>query len=110
MSQSSKNKDGANSNADRPDQRVKSQWPIWLSLAVIGSLLSLFLSWPWWRDFSYWAESRLMWAIYFAVGFVLAVYVFYAFFGSMRTLFEHDAIEREALDDKSPATNPEDRS
>jgi hypothetical protein len=51
-----------------------------------------------------------MWAIYFVVGFVLAVYVFYTFFGSMRTLFEHDAIEREALDDKSPARNPEDRS
>ncbi len=51
-----------------------------------------------------------MWAIYFTVGFVLAVYVFYAFFGSMRTLFEHDAIEREALDDKSPVRNPEDRS
>lgn len=110
MSQPSRNTDSQDTSAGQSDRRPKSQWPIWLSLAVIGSLLSLFLSWPWWRDFSYWAESRLMWAIYFTVGFVLAVYVFYAFFGSMRTLFEHDAIEREALDDKSPVRNPEDRS
>jgi len=30
-----------------------------------------------------------------ALGFVLAVYVFYAFLGSLGTLFEHDALERE---------------
>lgn len=71
-----------------------------LSLAVAASLLAFFLAWPWWRDFSYWAESRLMWAIYFAVGFALAVYVFHTFFGNLRTLFEHDAIERAELADQ----------
>lgn len=65
-------------------------------LAILASGSSLALSWPYWRDFEYWAESRGMWLFYFALGFVLAVYVFYIFFGSLDTLFEHDVLERQA--------------
>ena len=65
-----------------------------LGISVIASVAALLLSWPYWRDFSYWAESPLAWKIYFGVGFVLAVYVFRVFLVSMRTLFEHDEIER----------------
>lgn len=71
-----------------------TQRTIRLSLAILGSVVSLFLSWPYWRDFEYWAESPAMWLVYFLLGFVLAVYVFYVFLGSLRTLFEHDALER----------------
>ena len=73
-----------------PAQRI-----IRLSVAVLASGASFALSWPYWRDFGYWPESRAMWTGYFIVGFVLAVYVFYAFFDSLRTLFEHDALERK---------------
>jgi drug/metabolite transporter (DMT)-like permease len=73
---------------------MPAQRSIRLGLAIIASAGSLALSWPFWRDFSYWAESPAMWLIYFAVGFVLAVYVFVAFFRSLRTLFEHDALTR----------------
>ena len=66
-------------------------------LAVIGSVASFALSWPYWRDFSYWAESPAMWMVYFAVGFVLAIYVFIAFLGSLHTLFEHDALGRKPV-------------
>lgn len=66
-----------------------------LTLAVLGSIVGFGLSWPFWRDFSYWPESHLAWYLYFVIGFVLAVYVFYAFIGSLRTLFEHDALLRE---------------
>lgn len=66
-----------------------------LALAVLASAASLALSWPYWRDFGYWAESRGMWLGYFFLGFLLAVYVFYAFLGRLGTLFEHDALERE---------------
>jgi hypothetical protein len=48
-----------------------------------------------------------MWTLYFVVEFVLAVYVFHVFFGSLRTLFEHDAIERAELADSSKADDPE---
>lgn len=65
-----------------------------LALAVIASAASLALSWPYWRDYGYWAESQGMWLGYFALGFLLAVYVFYAFLGRLGTLFEHDALER----------------
>lgn len=75
----------------------RARWIIRLAVAVVASVVSFFLSWPYWRDFSYWAESRFMWAIYFVVGFLLAIYVFYVFFGALRTLFEHDAIERARL-------------
>lgn len=70
-----------------------------LSLAILVSLISVLLSWPYSRDFEYWAESRTMWVLYFFLGFILAVYVFYIFLGSLRTLFQHDAIEREARGD-----------
>ncbi len=72
------------------------QLVIRLSLATIASGVSLTLSWPYWRDFEYWPESQAMWLIYFCVGFALAVGVFYLFFESLATLFEHAAIERAA--------------
>lgn len=82
-----------------------------LSLALGASAASLFLSWPYWRNFEYWAESRTMWAAYFGLGFMLATYVFYGFLGSLRTLFEHDAIEREAAEnDLTTSTSTEDRT
>lgn len=74
---------------------MSAQRLIRLGLAVLGSGVSLALSWPYWRDFEYWPESRTMWNVYFAVGFVLAIYVFYAFLGRLSTLFEHDELARE---------------
>ncbi len=78
---------------------MSAQRTIRLSLAILASGASLALSWPYWRDFGYWPESHAMWLAYFTLGFVLAVYVFYAFLDSLGTLFEHDALERE----KQPA-------
>lgn len=65
-----------------------------LTVSILGSATSLFLSWPYFRDFEYWAESPTMWRGYFLVGFLLAVYVFYVFLRITRTLFEHDELER----------------
>lgn len=76
-----------------------------ISLSIVASAISVLLSWPFWRDFESWTESPQMWQIYFALGFVLAAYVFYIFLGSLRTLFEHDALEHAAA-----AKNQGDRS
>lgn len=65
-----------------------------LALSALAALVSVLLSWPYWRDFEYWPESHGMWRLYIALGFVLAVYVFYAFLRSLRTLFLHDAQAR----------------
>ena len=65
-----------------------------LTISVLACVLAFFLSWPYWRDFEYWAESHMAWWIYFAVGFVLAVYVFYIFIGSLRIMFMHDTQEQ----------------
>lgn len=65
-----------------------------MGVSILASGASLALSWPYWRDFQYWPESRSMWLVYFVLGFLLAVYVFYAFLGRLSTLFEHDALER----------------
>lgn len=86
---------------DSPNRRTRRI--IWISVAILASALSFALSWPWWRDFSYWPESQTMWKIYFVTGFILAVYVFYAFFGKLRTLFEHDEIERAEIAARSAA-------
>ncbi|MCW5571599.1 MAG: hypothetical protein KIT37_01050 [Steroidobacteraceae bacterium] len=73
-----------------------------LSIAILASGVSLALSWPYWRDFGFWPESRGMWIGYFVVGYVLAVYVFYAFLDSLGTLFEHDELERGADREDAP--------
>lgn len=73
---------------------MAAQHIIRIGLAVLGSGASLALSWPYWRNFEYWAESHTAWQVYFVLGFVLAVYVFYAFLGRLTTLFEHDALEQ----------------
>lgn len=71
-----------------------------LAISIILSIVSFLLSWPYWRDFEYWAESHTAWMIYFIVGFLLAVYVFYAFIGSTRILFLHDAETKEVDSDQ----------
>lgn len=77
----------------------------WL-ISVVGSVLAILLSWPFWRDYEYWAESETMWLVYFIVGYALSVYVFYIFIGVTRTLFQHSAIEQaaaRAAEDKAGA-------
>ncbi len=62
-----------------------------LALSVLACIVAFLLSWPFWRAFEYWPESQVAWWIYFVLGFVLAVYVFYFFMDSLHTLFLHDA-------------------
>ncbi len=77
-------------------QRVRD-----LILAVLATIVASALSFPYWRDFSYWAESHTMWWIYFIVGFVMAVYVFYVFLDCVRILFLHDEFEKKKAASKS---------
>src|SRR3546814_20914124 len=64
-----------------------------LTLSILASTAALLLSWPYWRDFDYWPESRLAWFLSFLVGFSLAAYVFLLFLVVLPTLFEHDALQ-----------------
>ena len=66
-----------------------------LGISVVAAVAALFLSWPYFRDVEYFAESQVAWILYFVVGFVLAVYVFYVFLQATHTLFAHDALEHE---------------
>ncbi|MCC6309940.1 MAG: hypothetical protein IT345_03375 [Trueperaceae bacterium] len=66
------------------------QKPIDLTLSLVASLAALALSWPYWRSFSYFAESRTAWWLYLVSGYALAVFVFYVFFRALRTLFSHE--------------------
>jgi hypothetical protein len=89
---------------------MSGQRVIRLSLAVLGALGSFALSWPYWRDFGYWAESRQMWLIYFVVGFLLAVFDFAIFLRSLSTLFEHDALSRESDGNAQPSSSIDERA
>ncbi len=82
-----------------------------LVLSVLACAGGFILSWPYWRDFSYWAESPAMWWVYFAVGYLMSVYVFYAFMGCLRTLFLHDSLVKMGYyDPKKPAADkPEEK-
>ncbi|WP_223146239.1 hypothetical protein [Pusillimonas sp. ANT_WB101] len=64
------------------------------TISILASIVSFLLSWPYFRNFEYWPESHTMWWVYFVVGFVLAVYVFYVLLRITRTLFEHDGLDR----------------
>lgn len=75
-----------------------------LVLSIVASVAAFLLSWPFWRDFEYWPESHLAWWIYFVVGFVLAVYVFYVFIGSLHILFLHDTQNTAANAAADPAS------
>lgn len=68
-----------------------------LSLSVLACALGFALSWPFCRDFGYWAESPIAWWAYFIVGYLMSVYVFYIFLGCVRTLFLHDALVKSGL-------------
>ena len=73
-----------------------NQRAIDLSLSVVAAVMGMALSWPFWRSFSYWPVSSVAWYVYFGLGFVLSVYVFYVFLGALHTLFAHDEQERAA--------------
>ncbi len=73
-----------------------------LMLAVIASAVGFALSWPFHRDFGYWAESQTAWYIYFIIGYCFAVYVFYVFIGSTRMLFFHDSLLRRGVIQPGP--------
>lgn len=79
-----------------------SQRIVDLVLSVLAAVLAFFLAWPYWRDFQYWPESHLAWGIYFAVGFVLAVYVFYVFIRGVHALFAHETHAHAEHEEKRP--------
>ena len=83
-----------------------------LTLSVLASVAAFLLSWPFWRDFEYWPESHVAWWIYFVIGFVLAVYVFYIFIDSLHILFLHgkDEATGSATTGPSPTANKGERS
>ncbi|HMM54358.1 MAG TPA: hypothetical protein PKC23_05005 [Candidatus Desulfobacillus sp.] len=76
-------------------------------ISLLATLAAFLLSLPFWRDFGYFAESRGYWLAYFVLGFILAVYVFYTFIGSLRILFRHardEALTGEAANE--PGAQP----
>lgn len=67
------------------------------TLSVLASGVAFALSWPFWRNFEYWAESRTAWWIYFILGYLLSVYVFYVFIACTRMLFLHESLIKEGV-------------
>ncbi|CBL45414.1 Hypothetical protein HDN1F_18310 [gamma proteobacterium HdN1] len=67
-----------------------------LVISFFSTLTAFLLSLPLWRDNEYFAESSAFWNAYFVIGFVLGVYVFYVFIGSLRILFLHAREEAAA--------------
>lgn len=77
-----------------------------ITLSLLASVAAFLLSWPFWRDFADWSESPLAWRVYFALGFLLAVYVFYVFISSLHMLFLHG--KEEAAGATTSSANPAD--
>ena len=79
-----------------------------LVISLLASVGAFLLSWPFWRDFAYWPASHVAWWIYFVLGFVLSVYVFYVFIGSLHTIFLHGAHGHGAHEAADPPANDPD--
>lgn len=84
-------------------RKRKSDWVI----AIVASIIAFALSWPFWRDFGYWAESPGMWWVYFTFGFLIAIYVFYVFIACTRMLFLHDSLIKSGKIKPSASLEPE---
>ena len=76
-----------------------NQRTIDLVLSLIATVIAMALSWPFWRDFHYWPVSHIAWQVYFGLGFVLSIYVFFVFIQALHTLFAHDALSKEDTPD-----------
>ncbi len=59
-----------------------------LAVATLAMLFFVLLSLPYQFEFSYWAESPFLWAVYFLVGSLLVLYIFYIFLQDWRHLME----------------------
>lgn len=77
--------------------------PVDLVVSILASAVAFALSWPFWREFEHWADSEAAWMVYFGVGSILSIYVFYAFMNSLRTLFRHDVWAREKAEAEAKA-------
>lgn len=64
-----------------------STWVMALPLILGGALLS----WPFYADHQFWAETPSMWTAYVVVGCVLGLYVAVMFIHVLSTLIYHEA-------------------
>lgn len=74
-----------------------------LIISFLATVVAFLLSLPFWRDNEYFAESDLYWRVYFVVGFILGIYVFYVFIGSLRMMFIHardEALTQQSHEDQ----------
>lgn len=74
-----------------------------LIISFLATVVAFLLSLPFWRDNEYFAESDLYWRVYFVVGFILGIYVFYVFIGSLRMMFIHardEALAQQSHEDQ----------
>lgn len=61
-----------------------------LMVAILVTFFFTVLSIPYQFEFSYWAESLLLWAVYFIAGTILVVYIFYIFLQDWGHLIEEE--------------------
>ncbi len=59
-----------------------------LVVAILVTLFFVLLAIPYQFEFSYWAETPLLWAMYFLVATALIVYIFYIFLQEWRYLIQ----------------------
>lgn len=60
-------------------------------VAIIITIVSGLLSWPFATNHSFWAESQGMWFVHVGVGLAMGLYVAYIFTYVLRTLVYEEA-------------------
>lgn len=62
-------------------------WVMAALIVIVGALLS----WPFWVDHGFWAESRGMWVVHVALGCLGGLYVAAMFLNTLATLIYSEA-------------------
>lgn len=57
-------------------------------VAILVTLFFVLVAIPYQFEFSYWAETPLLWGAYFLIGYILVVYIFYIFLQDWRHLIQ----------------------
>jgi ABC-type Na+ efflux pump permease subunit len=66
-----------------------------LVIAIVVVAFLFLLSLPYQFGSDYWAETPVLWAIYFVVGALLAAYIFYALLQARRRLMSDGRDDKE---------------
>lgn len=64
---------------------------------IVAFLINIFfvlISTPWYFEFNFFAETPLMWVVYYVLGFLLSLFTIWVFLRALNILSDHDELHK----------------